>query len=83
MFILIKEIVLIAFCEPATIDEIKTHGYVLTLGRYMGAKEMENDDVPFEKKMAELSATLHEQFAETRKLDEVICKKLGVLGFGK
>ena len=41
-----------AFCEPATIDEIKSRGYMLTPGRYVGAEEMENNGVPFEKKMA-------------------------------
>jgi type I restriction enzyme M protein len=47
------------FCKSATTDEIKEHGYVLTPGRYVGAAEIEDDGVPFEEKMAELSATLY------------------------
>jgi type I restriction enzyme M protein len=47
------------FCKSATTDEIRDHGYVLTPGRYVGAAEIEDDGVPFEEKMAELSATLY------------------------
>ena len=38
--------------------------------------------VPFEEKMAELSAELYEQMAEAEELDEVIKKNLQMLGFG-
>ena len=72
-----------AFCEPATIDEIKSHSYVLTPGRYVGTEKMENNSVPFEKKMSELSATLYEQFAKADELEAVIRKNLEVLGYGK
>ena len=51
------------FCKSVTTDEIKEHGYVLTPGRYVGAAEIEDDGIPFEEKMAGLSATLYEQFA--------------------
>ncbi len=46
------------FCKSATTDEIREHNYVLTPGRYVGAAEIEDDEVPFEEKMAELTATL-------------------------
>ncbi|MCK5243663.1 MAG: SAM-dependent DNA methyltransferase [Desulfobacterales bacterium] len=69
--------------KSATLDEIKSHSYVLTPGRYVGAEEVEDDGISFEEKMAELSATLYEQFAEARKLDEVIRKNLEVLGYGE
>ena len=72
-----------AFCEPATIDEIKSHSYALTLGRYVGAEEMENDGVPFEKKMSELSATIYQQFDKADQLEVVIQKNLEVLGYGE
>ena len=65
------------FCKSASTGEIKEHGYVLTLGRYVGAAEFEDDGIPFEEKMAGLSATLYEQFAEA-----VIKKNLEVLGYG-
>jgi len=37
--------------------------------------------IPFEEKMAELSATLYQQFEEARKLETVITKNLTALGF--
>jgi type I restriction enzyme M protein len=71
------------FCKSATTDEIKEHGYVLTPGRYVGAAEIEDDGVPFEEKMAELSATLYEQFAEADRLEATIKRNLEVLGYGE
>jgi type I restriction enzyme M protein len=65
------------FCKSAPIDEIKTHGYVLTPGRYVGAAEVEDDGIPFEEKMAELSAKLYEQFDEAERLETTIKKNLG------
>jgi type I restriction enzyme M protein len=70
------------FCKSATTDEIKEHGYVLTPGRYVGAAEIEDDGIPFEEKMAELSATLYEQFAQADQLEATIRKNLEVLGYG-
>jgi len=54
---------------------------VLTPGRYVGAEEQEDDGVPFEEKIAELTAKLYEQFEEARRLEAEIKKNLGVLGF--
>ncbi len=71
------------FCKSATIEEIREHGYVLTPGRYVGAAEIEDDGVPFEEKMTELSATLFEQFAEADRLEAVIKRNLEVLGYGE
>jgi type I restriction enzyme M protein len=70
------------FCKSATLDEIRQHGYVLTPGRYVGAPEQEEDDEPFEAKMARLVAQLAEQQAEARRLDEAIWKNLRELGYG-
>jgi type I restriction enzyme M protein len=71
------------FCKSATTEEIREHGYVLTPGRYVGAAEIEDDGVPFEEKMAELSATLYEQFAEADRLEAAIRKNLEALGYGE
>ena len=45
------------FCKAATLDDIRSHGHVLTPGRYVGAEEVEDDGEPFEEKMARLVAT--------------------------
>ncbi|MCH9031996.1 MAG: N-6 DNA methylase, partial [candidate division Zixibacteria bacterium] len=68
--------------KSATLEEIKGHRYVLTPGRYVGAEELENDGIPFEEKMTELSANLYEQFDKSDKLEATIKKNLEALGYG-
>ncbi len=68
--------------KSATRDEIASHGYVLTPGRYVGAEDIEDDGIPFEEKMAELSAKLYEQFAESARLEAAIKANLEGLGYG-
>ena len=69
------------YSKSATLEEIKANDYVLTPGRYVGAAPLEDDGIPFEKKMTELTQTLYEQLEESEKLDAVIRKNLGVLGY--
>lgn len=71
------------FCKSATKEEVAKHDYVLTPGRYVGAAPLEDDGIPFETKMTEVSQTLYGQMAESAKLDEVIRKNLKGLGYGK
>ena len=70
------------FCKVATIDEIKDNNYVLTPGRYVGTEEKEDDGIPFEEKMADLTSKLAEQMQEGARLDEEIKKVLGAIGYG-
>ena len=70
------------FCKSSTLDEIKTHDFVLTPGRYVGAGEVEDDGEPFEEKMERLTTQLSEQMAEGNVLDEQIRSTLGGLGYG-
>ncbi len=69
------------FCKSATIEDISKHNFVLTPGRYVGIKDEEDDGIPFEEKMAELTKTLSEQMAEEKRLDEEIKKQLENIGF--
>jgi type I restriction enzyme M protein len=71
------------FCKSASNDGIREHGYVLTPGLYVVAAEVEDDGIPFEEKMSELSATLYEQFAKADKLETTIIKNLEILGYGE
>ena len=70
------------FCMSATLEEIRKHGYVLTPGRYVGAPPQEDDDEPFDQKMARLVAQLREQQAEAARLDAAIARNLKELGYG-
>jgi type I restriction enzyme M protein len=71
------------YCKSATLEDMRKHDYVLTPGRYVGAAPLEDDGIPFETKMAEMSKTLYEQMEESAKLDEVIRQNLAGLGYGK
>lgn len=71
------------YCKSATLEDIKSHHYVLTPGRYVGAEAIQDDGVPFEEKMAELSDTLYQQMRESVELDVRIRKNLEYLGFGE
>jgi type I restriction enzyme M protein len=70
------------FCKSTTLDAIRSHGYVLTPGRYVGAAEVEDDDEPFAEKMARLTAELEKQFAESARLEKAIRNNLKRLGDG-
>jgi len=72
----------LGFCKAAELDEIKTHGYVLTPGRYVGAAATAEDDEPFEDRMARLAATLRGQQQEGAKLDAAVAANLRELGYG-
>ncbi|MDD2219284.1 MAG: class I SAM-dependent DNA methyltransferase [Desulfoplanes sp.] len=71
------------YCKSATLKEIKANDYVLTPGRYVGAAEIEDDGIPLETKMSELTRTLYSQMQEAEKLDAVIRKNLEELGYGE
>lgn len=69
------------FCKSATLEEIRTHGHVLTPGRYVGAEAAEDYGEPFEEKMRRLTATLGKQFAESERLEQEIRTNLRSLGY--
>nr|VVV04199.1 Type I restriction enzyme EcoKI M protein [Aliivibrio wodanis] len=71
------------YCKSSTIDEIKANDYVLTPGRYVGAAEIEDDGIPFETKMRELSQTLYCQMNQAEELDKAIRVNLEALGYGE
>ncbi len=69
------------FCKAATLDEIRTHGHVLTPGRYVGAEEAIDDGVSFEEKMAKLTGELAALTAQGADLDKAIASNLAAIGF--
>ena len=64
------------FCKSTGLEEIKGHGYVLTPGRYVGAADVEDDDMPFSDRFATLQNMLEEQFGQANRLTEIIQSKL-------
>jgi type I restriction enzyme M protein len=69
------------FCKSATLDEIRSHDYVLTPGRYVGIEETEDDGIPFEEKMEKLTSELSELFEESKSLEEKIKENLRGIGY--
>jgi len=71
------------FCKSATLEEIASHSYILSPGRYVGSEVLEGDREPFEEKMARLTASLEEQFLESARLEEEIRESLDRVGYGQ
>lgn len=69
------------FCKNATLEDIQKNDYVLTPGRYVGLKELEDDGVPFEEKMERLTSDISVQFKQSHELEKRIKEALGGIGF--
>ena len=69
------------YCKSADLALIQKHDYVLTPGRYVGAKAQEEDTEPFEEKMSRLTKELGSQFKQSSDLETKIRKNLGALGY--
>ncbi|PYF07874.1 type I restriction-modification system subunit M [Ureibacillus chungkukjangi] len=63
-------------CKVVKIDDVKQADYKLNPGIYVGTEIIEQEEVPFEEKMFELTQKLLEQFHESNKLQEKIKKDL-------
>lgn len=65
------------FCKIAKLEEVQQNDYKLTPSMYVGTEaEEEEEDIPFEQKIAELTKRLLEQFEESNKLQEKIKQNL-------
>ena len=69
------------FCKVSDLEEIKKHDFILTPGRYVGFKPEEDDGIPFDKKMKDLTTELGELFKESDELQDKIRKSLKEIGF--
>lgn len=67
------------FCMSAGLDLIRSHGHVLTPGRYVGAEAVEADATPFAQRFAALQARLEEQFALSDQLTGTIRERLAAV----
>lgn len=69
------------FCKSAKLEDVREHEYVLTPGRYVGIEDIEDDGIPFEEKMENMTSELGELFAKSRRLEDEIRKNLGGIGY--
>jgi type I restriction enzyme M protein len=60
------------FCRAVNVEAVRTHGYALTPGRYVGSPESDEDEELFEERMPRLVAELRKQFGVSVKLNERI-----------
>jgi type I restriction enzyme M protein len=67
------------FCKSAATEEIKANAYVLTPGRYVGAADVEEDDMPFADRFKGLRRKLEEQLEAGDRLTATIRKNLAEL----
>ncbi|MCK5663911.1 MAG: SAM-dependent DNA methyltransferase, partial [Thiotrichaceae bacterium] len=69
------------YCKSAKREEIEKHNFILTPGRYVGIPDEEDDGIPFDDKMNDLTATLAEQMQKEKELDVQIKEQLEQIGF--
>ena len=69
------------FCAVVDTKEIEKQDYILTPGRYVGIEETEEDDEPFEEKMARLTTELSDMFKKNHELEAEIKKNLEAIGY--
>ncbi len=69
----------LGFCASVRLDEIQSHGFMLTPGRYVGAEEVEGDGEPLEEKIARLAGEIREGFTRRGDLQEQVLAALNSL----
>jgi type I restriction enzyme M protein len=70
------------FCKGAKLEEIRSHGHILTHGRYVGSEPQAEDTEPFAARMERLTTELEQQFAESARLEKEMRKNLEGLDYG-
>ncbi|MGB4609229.1 MAG: class I SAM-dependent DNA methyltransferase [Saccharofermentanales bacterium] len=80
-FVTGKDVEEAGYAHVADLEEIEENNFVLTPGRYVGLEEIEDDDEPFEEKMERLTTELSQLFEESHKLEDLIKKNLGEIGY--
>jgi type I restriction enzyme M protein len=64
------------FCKSANIQDIRKNNYILTPGRYIDFKEVEEDGQAFDEKMQMLTSTMSEKMQKANELEEAIKNNL-------
>ncbi|MBV7250531.1 MULTISPECIES: class I SAM-dependent DNA methyltransferase [Streptomyces] len=68
------------FCFSADLETVRQHGYALTPGRYVGAVEVEEEDVEaVAARIAELTEELYTLFEKSVTLEKMVRERLGAI----
>ncbi|NNN19519.1 MAG: SAM-dependent DNA methyltransferase, partial [Acidimicrobiaceae bacterium] len=70
------------FCKTVSFPEIEQHGFALTPGRYVGATDVEDNDVAFEDQMEKLTGELSALLNRGAELEAEIKANLSRVGYG-
>jgi type I restriction enzyme M protein len=63
---------LAGFCKSTSLEDIRTHGHILTPGRYVGAEDAMDDDEAFDERITRLVDDLERQFVKSSRLQREI-----------
>lgn len=69
------------FVKSVEINDVRSHDYILTPGRYVGLADVEDDGVPFEEKMNKITGEMSSLFEDSKKLEEKLRENLKVIGY--
>ena len=69
------------FCKSSSLEEVRSHDYILTPGRYVGIEEVEDDGISFDDKMKELTTELSAMFEKSHELESEVKIRLGAIGY--
>ena len=67
------------FCKSVKIDEVEKNGWVLTPGRFVGAEDVIDDEMPFEERISILVSKIDSQFLKSNNLQVEIKKTLELM----
>lgn len=70
------------FCKSADLELVKSHDYVLTPGRYVGAEIIGEIEEIFHEKMQEEAKKLEALFRKSHELENCIKNNLKAIGYG-
>jgi len=68
------------FCKAANLADIEKHNFILTPGRYVGIPDEEDDGIPYEEKIADLTSKLTAQIQKEKDLNQEIQTQLAKVG---
>ena len=68
------------FCKAATLNDLREHGHVLTPGRYVGAVDVDDNELSFSEQFRSLRVQLEDQFVEAERITKEIRVRLRQVG---